>query len=88
MNHVLITGGAGLVGSHLCDLFLKNGYAVTVVDNLITGRKKNIEHLLNRDEFEFIEFDVCQDLTDSKFRLISKYGLAGSFTFCLPRESH
>ena len=43
---VLITGGAGFLGSHLCDRFIKEGYHVIAMDNLITGDLKNIEHLL------------------------------------------
>ncbi len=60
MKKVLITGGAGFLGSHLCDRFLKEGYSVLCMDNLITGNKKNIEHLLNRDDFVFLEQDVCE----------------------------
>ncbi|MDQ5971630.1 MAG: dTDP-glucose 4,6-dehydratase [Patescibacteria group bacterium] len=60
MKKVLITGGAGFLGSHLCDRFLKEGYSVLCMDNLITGNKKNIEHLLDRDDFVFLEQDVCE----------------------------
>ncbi|MCC6323475.1 SDR family oxidoreductase [Candidatus Nomurabacteria bacterium] len=60
MKKVLITGGAGFLGSHLCDRFLTEGYSVLCMDNLITGNKKNIEHLLNKEDFVFIEQDVCE----------------------------
>lgn len=56
--HILITGGAGFIGSHLCDLLLSNGHSVVVVDNLVLGRRKNISHLLNRDDFSFIKEDL------------------------------
>lgn len=62
MQRVLVTGGAGFIGSHLCDKLLDAGYRVTCVDNLITGSKKNIEKLLGDPNFEFIEADVSQPL--------------------------
>jgi dTDP-glucose 4,6-dehydratase len=55
---VLITGGAGFLGSHLCDRFLAGGHHVIAVDNLITGTTRNIEHLAGRDDFLFIKHDV------------------------------
>lgn len=57
-KRILITGGAGFLGSHLSDRFLKEGYYVLVMDNLITGSLKNIEHLMHRDDFEFFHNDV------------------------------
>src|SRR5829696_7806026 len=58
----LITGAAGFLGSHLCDRFIKEGYRVIAMDNLITGDIKNIEHLLPLAEFEFIEHDVTKHI--------------------------
>lgn len=55
----IVTGGAGFIGSHLAELLHRNGHAVTVVDNLATGRTKNIDHLLGGDDFEFVEADIC-----------------------------
>jgi dTDP-glucose 4,6-dehydratase len=55
---VLITGGAGFLGSHLCDKFLAEGHTVIAMDNLITGSTRNIEHLAGRDDFLFIKQDV------------------------------
>ncbi len=55
---VLITGGAGFVGSHLCDRFLAEGYHVVAMDNLITGTTTNIEHLFGNPKFEYIYHDV------------------------------
>lgn len=60
MKRVLITGAAGFLGSHLCDRFIKEGYHVIGMDNFITGDKKNIAHLYNHDNFEFIEHDVTE----------------------------
>ena len=58
MKKVLITGAAGFLGSHLCDKFLHEGYYVIGIDNFITGYVKNIVHLKNNPQFEFIEHDV------------------------------
>jgi dTDP-glucose 4,6-dehydratase len=60
MKKILITGAAGFLGSHLCDRFLKEGYHVIGMDNFITGDKKNISHLSNNSNFEFIEHDVSE----------------------------
>lgn len=57
-ERVLITGGAGFLGSHLCDRFLKEGFHVIAMDNLITGDLKNIEHLFKHGDFEFYNHDV------------------------------
>ena len=60
MKRVLITGAAGFLGSHLCDRFIKDGYHVLAMDNLITGRLKNIEHLFHLEQFEFHNNDVSK----------------------------
>lgn len=60
MKRVLITGAAGFLGSHLCDRFLKEGYRVVGMDNLITGSLKNIEHLFKLEHFEFYHHDVSK----------------------------
>lgn len=57
-ERVLITGGAGFLGSHLCDRFLKEGFHVIAMDNLITGDLRNIEHLFKNADFEFYHHDV------------------------------
>jgi dTDP-glucose 4,6-dehydratase len=57
-KRVLITGAAGFLGSHLCDHFIKEGYRVVAMDNLITGDLKNIEHLFPLEDFEFYNHDV------------------------------
>ena len=59
-KRVLITGGAGFLGSHLCDRFLKEGYHVIAMDNLITGSLANIEHLFKEEHFEFYHHDVSK----------------------------
>jgi dTDP-glucose 4,6-dehydratase len=60
MKRVLITGGAGFLGSHLCDRFIKEGYHVIAMDNLITGNLKNIEHLFKHPNFEYNHHDVSK----------------------------
>jgi dTDP-glucose 4,6-dehydratase len=60
MKRILITGGAGFLGSHLCDRFIKEGYHVIAMDNLITGDLKNIEHLFKLEHFEFYHHDVSK----------------------------
>ncbi len=57
---VLITGGAGFLGSHLCDRFIKEGFKVIAMDNLITGDMKNIEHLMPLENFQFYHHDVSK----------------------------
>lgn len=59
-ERVLITGAAGFLGSHLCDRFIKEGYHVIGMDNLITGRLRNIEHLFKLEDFEFYHHDVSR----------------------------
>lgn len=70
----LVAGGAGFIGSHLCDALLAKGHSVVAVDNFITGQRRNLEHLLGHPRFEFIEHDVTQPLdvqVDMIFHLAS-----------------
>ena len=60
MKRILITGGAGFLGSHLCDRFINEGYEVIAMDNLITGDIKNIEHLMPLENFHFYHHDVSK----------------------------
>jgi len=61
-KRVLITGGAGFIGSHLCDLFIKKGYFVICMDNFITGKIENISHLLNNKNFKLTRHNVCEHI--------------------------
>ena len=62
MKRVLITGAAGFLGSHLCDCFVNEGFHVIGMDNLITGRMKNLEHLVKHSNFEFHHHDVSKHI--------------------------
>ena len=62
MKKILVTGGAGFLGSHLCDRLVNDGHHVLCVDNYFTGSKKNIEHLLDCKNFEVIRQDICLPL--------------------------
>ena len=59
---ILITGGAGFLGSHLCDLLVGQGHQVVCMDNFITGRPENITHLIGHDRFSFVKYNVCDYL--------------------------
>jgi dTDP-glucose 4,6-dehydratase len=86
-RHVLITGGAGFIGSHLCEAFLSRGIAVTAVDNLVTGRLSNLDEAIRRydsSKFQFIEHDVSEPLPESRFELVEKLGLHGVLHFACP----
>ncbi len=79
----LISGAAGFIGSHLCDRLIEQGGTVIAVDNLITGHRDNIQHLLSNPAFQFIEHDICEPLevagpVDRVFHLAS---LASPFDY-------
>ena len=59
-RHAVVTGGAGFLGSHLCDRLLAEGLRVTAIDNLITGSTKNVAHLFGNPEFRFVKHDVTE----------------------------
>lgn len=61
--NILVTGGAGFLGSHLCHQLIEQGHHVTCLDNLYTGRRVNIQPLLGNDRFQFVEQDVCAPYT-------------------------
>jgi dTDP-glucose 4,6-dehydratase len=63
VSRVVITGGAGFLGSHLCERAIAEGHEVVCVDNLVTGRLENVSHLLDRDDFRYLEHDVSKPFT-------------------------
>ena len=80
MTHrrALVTGGAGFLGSHLCDALLVEGYAVVAVDNLLTGRMANLDHLRHEPRFEFIETDVCEPFDPGPVDLVLHFASPAS----------
>lgn len=75
---VLVTGGAGFVGSHLCDLLIGDGHSVVAIDNLSTGRTTNISHLRNEPRFEFREQDICQPFDFGSFDYVFHFASPAS----------
>jgi len=75
---VLVTGGAGFLGSHLCDALLAEGHSVVCADNLLTGRSENIEHLRTEPRFEFREQDVCRPFDFGKLDYIFHFASPAS----------
>jgi dTDP-glucose 4,6-dehydratase len=75
---MLVTGGAGFLGSHLCDALLKEGHSVVCADNLLTGRMENVAHLAEVREFEFIELDVSQAFDPGKVDYIFHFASPAS----------
>ena len=65
-QRVVVTGGAGFLGSHLCDALLGEGHRVVAVDNLLTGRARNLEHLRNEPRFELLQADICEPFDPGK----------------------
>ncbi|MEK9143922.1 MAG: UDP-glucuronic acid decarboxylase family protein [Patescibacteria group bacterium] len=61
-NSCLVTGGAGFIGSHLCDRLLASGYSVICVDNFLTGRKENVQEALKNSQFRLVEHDIVEPL--------------------------
>ena len=56
---ILVTGGAGFLGSHLCESLVEQGHTVVCMDNLVTGRVENVAHLMGRERFSFVKYNVC-----------------------------
>ena len=74
---VLVTGGAGFIGSHLCDKLIADSNIVICIDNLLSGSQKNIAHLLSKSNFFFINQDACKQFIDRRFKKIEEiYHLA------------
>lgn len=83
-KHVLVTGGSGFIGSHLCEALLAKGYAVTAMDNFITGRRENCAAALKHPEFSLIEQDVCAPIEEARLPLCDRYGLHGVLHLACP----
>jgi dTDP-glucose 4,6-dehydratase len=75
---VLVTGGAGFIGSHLCDALLAEGNSVVAVDNFATGRPANVEHLRNESRFELVEKDICKPFDVGKVDFVFNFASPAS----------
>ena len=74
----LVTGGAGFLGSHLCDALLGEGHSVVAADNLLTGRRSNLAHLRNEPRFEFQQQDICQPFDCGRFDFVFNFASPAS----------
>jgi len=74
LKHVLVAGGAGFLGSYICDYYLDNGYAVDCLDNLSTSTGVNIQHLRDKDEFRFFKADIVgtlpKKINETKYQIV------------------
>jgi len=75
MSKILVTGGSGFIGSHLCDFLINKGENVICVDNTFTGPQKNVAHLMKNPNFKFIKHDIIEPLF-IKERIDQIYNLA------------
>jgi len=76
MKTIVVTGGAGFLGSHHCDYLLKNGGKVLCIDNLFTGNKNNIKHLIDNENFHFINHDIIEPIFLDELLIDEVYNLA------------
>ncbi len=83
-KHVLVTGGGGFIGSHLCDRLLERGYFVTAVDNFVTGSRANLESALRNPAFQLVEADVSKPFTETDLDFLERHGLFGVLHFACP----
>ena len=86
MSNILVTGGAGFIGSNLCEALLGLGHKVTCLDNFSTGHRKNIEPFLNNSNFKLIEGDICNFDTCYKATLGQDYVLHQAALGSVPRS--
>lgn len=74
-KNILVTGGAGFIGSHLCERLVRDGHRVVCVDNLATGHVRNIEHLLSNPNFQFLRLDINEAFDLEKYTELSAFKL-------------
>lgn len=76
-KRILVTGGAGFVGSHLVDSLMKDGHEVIALDNFFTGRKRNLEHWVGHPNFEMVHHDVVNPYYSEGKNLNNKFSFSG-----------
>jgi dTDP-glucose 4,6-dehydratase len=77
-KRAVVTGGAGFLGSHLCDALLAEGWSVVAVDNLLTGRRVNLEHLRSEPRFELVEHNICEPFDVGKVDFVFHFACPAS----------
>jgi dTDP-glucose 4,6-dehydratase len=83
-KHIIVTGGAGFIGSHLCERLLERGYFVTAVDNFVTGSRKNLVEALKNPKFQLVEADVSKPFEEAGIDFLEVHGLHGLLHFACP----
>jgi nucleoside-diphosphate-sugar epimerase len=83
-RRVLVTGGSGFLGSHLCERLLADGHEVVCLDNFFTGTRSNVEHLLDNHRFELMRHDVTDASTRSSISPVPPRRSTTSATRCAP----
>ncbi|MEP6776410.1 MAG: NAD-dependent epimerase/dehydratase family protein, partial [Chloroflexota bacterium] len=68
--HIVVTGGAGFIGSHLCEALLAQGHSVTAIDNFLTGNHQNIAHLHDNPAFQLVEHDIVRPLDTAEINTL------------------
>lgn len=83
-KHVIVTGGAGFIGSHLCDRLLERGYFVTAVDNFVTSSRVNLASAMTNPKFQLVEADVSKVMPEAEMVFLGRHGLSGMMHFACP----
>ena len=91
MNKILITGGAGFIGTNLTEYFLNKGYKVTCLDNFATGHRYNIESFLNNPNYQLIEGDIrdletCKNIVRARYYCPTTLGPGERYPQCCERR--
>jgi dTDP-glucose 4,6-dehydratase len=84
MKHVIVTGGSGFIGSHLCQTLLERGYAVSAIDNFLTSDGSNLDEIKAHPHFFFLKQDICDPIEKSSLPGLQKWGLHGILHFACP----
>ncbi len=83
-KHVVVTGGGGFIGSHLCERLLAEGYFVTAIDNFVTGSRENLNDVMKNPKFRLLECDVSLPIPKDKIEFLTTHGMSGLLHFACP----